>query len=380
MPRHIQTAGVMVALVLLCAIALPARSAPDSAAQQLIHELDLRASAQAIRDSPGWQKPRRIVVLLPGAQRSNTSQALKPLQEVSDGVELVAVTGQAELLTAVRDADALLGYCTPEMLQAGTQLRWIQSLSAGVDRCVGALQRRDSDLLLTNMQRVHGPAIAEHVMAMLLALARDLPRYQQLQTQAVWGRGQQGVREATEISGKTMLIVGLGGIGTEIAKRAHALGMRIIAIRNSSRQGPDYVDRVGLASELPALVKQADVVVNATPLTPDTAGMFDAAVFKAMQPQAFFINIGRGASVVQDDLIAALKQGDIAAAALDVTDPEPLPEDSELWRLPNVLITPHISARSDQSMRRVWTLVRENLRRYVRGERMLNVVDIKRGY
>ncbi|MGI9293958.1 MAG: D-2-hydroxyacid dehydrogenase [Pseudomonadales bacterium] len=368
-------------LIVLCFTApLHAKSKPDAATQALIDELGLRESKQAIRKSPNWQKPKRVVVLLPGGQQESPSQALEQLQQVSDDVQLVPVSEFDKLPAALQDADVLLGYCTPQVLQAGAQLRWIQTYSAGVDRCVGAPELQQNDQLLTNMQRVHGPAIAEHVLAMLLSLARDLPRYQQLQSQETWGRRQQGGRQTIEIKGKTMLIVGLGGIGTEIAKRAHALGMRIIATRNSSREGPSYVDHVGLADELPELSKRADVVVNATPLTPTTTGMFDATVFKAMRPDAYFINIGRGASVVTDDLIKALKEGDIAAAALDVTDPEPLPKDSELWRLPNVLITPHVSARSDQSIRRVWLLVRENLRRYVRGERMLNVVDIRRGY
>ncbi len=376
---HSQLLSAML-VALYIATPLHAGSGPDTVAQALIDELDLRESEQPIRESPGWQKPQRIAVLLPAGKSAESDQMLQSLQQVSNNVELIAVTARDQLPAALLKADALLGFCSAEALQAGKQLRWIQTYSAGVDRCVAGAETHTQDLLLTNMQRVHGPAIAEHVLAMLLSLARDLPHYQRLQANANWGDSEQGARPGTEIKGKTMLIVGLGGIGTEIAKRAHALGMRIIATRNSSREGPDYVDQVGLADELPQLVKQADVVVNATPLTPATTGLFDAAIFKAMRPSAYFINIGRGASVVTDDLVKALKQGSIAAAALDVTDPEPLPKDSELWALPNVLITPHVSAGSDQRMRRVQILVRENLRRYVRGDRMLNVVDITRGY
>ncbi len=363
-------------VALLIALPLYAESKPDAAAQALIDTLDLRESKQAARDLPGWQKPQRIAVLLPAGKSAASDAMLQSLQQVSDGVELIAVPGRDQLAVALQEADALLGFCTPEVLQAGKKLRWIQSYSAGVDRCVASAEQQQN-LLLTNMQRVHGPAIAEHVLFMLLSLARDLPHYQRLQADSSWG---QGKRPAMEIQGKTMLVVGLGGIGTEIAKRAHALGMRIIATRNSSREGPDFVTQIGLADELPQLIKQAGVVVNATPLTPATTGLFDAAIFKAMRPDAYFINIGRGASVVTADLITALKQGDLAAAALDVTDPEPLPKDSELWAMPNVLITPHVSSRSDQQRRRVQTLVRENLRRYVRGEPMLNVVNLKRGY
>ncbi|WP_447969804.1 D-2-hydroxyacid dehydrogenase [Nitrospira sp. M1] len=379
MSRMTQLGSVL--LIALCLAApLQAEITSDAEVQALIEELGLRESPQAIRESPNWQKPQRIVVLLREDQLATSTKALEELQHVSHGVQLVPVKSIDSLPAALNGADALLGVCSPEVLQAGLQLRWIQTYSAGVDRCVGSAELKGKDLLLTNMQRVHGPAIAEHVLATLLSLARGLPAYQKLQGQAVWGSASQGGNNAIELKGKTMLIVGLGGIGTEIAKRAHALGMRIIATRNSRREGPAYVDYVGLADELVELSKQADVVVNATPLTTATTGLFDATIFHAMRPTAYFINIGRGKSVVTNDLISALKHGDIAAAALDVTDPEPLPKDNELWRLPNVLITPHISARSDQRIQRVWLLVRENLRRYVHGERMLNVVDIKRGY
>jgi phosphoglycerate dehydrogenase-like enzyme len=183
-----------------------------------------------------------------------------------------------------------------------------------------------------------------------------------------------------ELQGRTMLVVGLGGIGTQVAKRAHGLGMRVIATRNSSRKGPNYVDYVGLSDELHKLAAEADVVVNSTPLTPATTGMFDKKFFAAMKPGSYFINVGRGKSVVTADLVEALNSGSIGGAGLDVQDPEPLPMDHPLWTARNVVITPHISASSDEQMKRFWLLVRENLRRYVNGEKMLNVVDIKRGY
>ena len=144
--------------------------------------------------------------------------------------------------------------------------------------------------------------------------------------------------------------------------------------------GTEYVDYVGLSDELHKLAAEADVVVNSTPLTPATTGMFDKKFFAAMKPGAYFINVGRGKSVVTGDLVEALSSGRIGGAGLDVQDPEPLPSDHPLWKARNVIITPHISAGSDAQMKRFWLLVRENLRRYVNGERMLNVVDIKRGY
>ncbi len=156
--------------------------------------------------------------------------------------------------------------------------------------------------------------------------------------------------------------------------------MRVLATRRSSRSGPEFVDYVGLADEVTELAAQADVVVNAAPLTSETTGMFDAKFFARMKPTAYFINVGRGRSVVTADLVQALESGRIAGAGLDVTDPEPLPTGHRLWSLPNVIITPHVAGGSDLRAERFWTIIRENVRRYVAGEAMLSVVDVERGY
>jgi phosphoglycerate dehydrogenase-like enzyme len=156
--------------------------------------------------------------------------------------------------------------------------------------------------------------------------------------------------------------------------------MRVVATRASGRTGPEYVSYVGLPDELLKLTKDADFVVNCTPLTPETTGMFNREFFAAMKPSAYFLSVGRGQSTVTADLIAALRDGRIAGAGLDVVDPEPLPADSPLWHLPNVVITPHVSANTEVSREQRDALLRENLRRYVAGDPMLAVVDIERGY
>jgi phosphoglycerate dehydrogenase-like enzyme len=224
--------------------------------------------------------------------------------------------------------------------------------------------------------------MAEHAIALMLSLARSLPVYGAEQQTGAFTRGFRELRaeRPIEIEGKTLLVVGLGGIGTEVAKRAHALGMHVLATRNSRREGPDYVDYVGLADEYRTLAPRADVVVNSTPLTPETRGMFDAAFFAAMKDSAYFINIGRGESVDTAALTAALAGGHIGGAGLDVTDPEPLPPGHPLWSLPNVIITPHIATSSDFRSDRTVTLVAENVRRYFRGDRVLSVVDLEAGY
>jgi phosphoglycerate dehydrogenase-like enzyme len=284
------------------------------------------------------------------------------------------------MLKLLEGTDVLLGYCTHDTLKHGENLRYILNYSAGVDRCMSSPLIRERDLLVTNMQRIYGPSIAEHAIGMMYMLTRKLHVFHDRQREQLWDRKAVGRSEMWEVQGRTLLVVGLGGIGTEIARRAAALGMRVIATRNTSREGPDFVDYVGLSPELDELARRADVVVNATPLTPATTGLFDRAFFANMKRGAHFINVGRGRSVVTADLIEALNSGHLGGAALDVQDPEPLPPGHPLWSARNVIITPHISAGSDAQMERYWLLVRENLRRYTSGERMLNVVDLRRGY
>ena len=177
-----------------------------------------------------------------------------------------------------------------------------------------------------------------------------------------------------------MFVVGLGGIGTEIARRGHGLGMRVIATRRSSRTGPEFVEYVGLSHELLDLAKQANVVVNALPLTKETRGIFDRDFFEVLPEGALFVNIGRGESVNTNDLITALESGQLAGAGLDVTEPEPLPDGHKLWTMPNVILTPHVANSSDLLDWRADLVAWENLRRYVRGDRMLNIVDLEAGY
>jgi len=165
-----------------------------------------------------------------------------------------------------------------------------------------------------------------------------------------------------------------------VARRAHDLGMRVIGTRNSSRSGPDYVDYVGLSDEMTKLAGEAHVVVNALPLTKSTRGIVNVEFFDGMTDGSYYISVGRGATTDTDALMAALKSGKLSGAGLDVTNPEPLPEDHELWTLPNVLITPHAASLSDLSEHNTIIIARENLRRYVHGERLLNLVDLTRGY
>jgi len=343
--------------------------------QAMIEELGLQESAIAVRDMPGWRKPRKVVAWVDRPER------LQALQAAAPGVEIVLAESDGQLAEEVTDAQVLLGSCAEEVLAKGPELHWIQVYSAGVERCVDNPGLQQVDRVLTNGQRIASPALAEHAIALMMALVRGLDVYHANQLEGAWRRNVGLERsDFMELEGRTVLVVGLGGIGTQTARRAHGLGMRVIATRGSRREGPVYVDYVGLADEALELARQADVVINTVPLTDQTRGMFDAAFFKAMKSSAYFVSVGRGASTVTEDLIAALNNGELAGAGLDVTDPEPLPAGHPLWSTPRVLISPHTAGRSDKGRDRLYLLVAENLRRYVAGDPLLSVVDIQRGY
>jgi phosphoglycerate dehydrogenase-like enzyme len=217
-------------------------------------------------------------------------------------------------------------------------------------------------------------------MAFMFGLTRGLAAFVPAQARGEWADEAVPESRMWEVKGRTMLVVGLGGIGTEVAKRAHALGMTVLATRNSGTEGPDYVAEVGLADRLLPFAGRADVIVSTLPLTAETRGLMDKAFFDGVKRGALFINVGRGGTVVTDDLVAALGDGRLGGAGLDVTDPEPLPPAHPLWRAPNVIITPHVAAALEGNERPRWLLARENLRRYVAGDRLLSEVDVRKGY
>jgi len=348
--------------------------ATSGSTRALIESLGLVESAAPVRERAGWAPPRKILVnpLVP--------ELVDQLRVAAPKATFLSAATPAEAAKLAKDADVSLGWCTPEVLAAGSKLRWIQSYSAGVERCVAIPQVQAGGVLLTNMQRVAAPVMAEHVLAMMLAFSRGLQFFIPERMAGRWTDEPPPTTRMFAIEGKTLLVVGLGGIGTEVAKRAHALGMTVTAVRASGHEGPDYVSYVGLPSELRRLAGTADFIVNTTPLTAATTNLFDAKFFDACKKGAYFFNVGRGKSVVQADLVAALRSGQIAGAGLDVTEPEPLPADDPLWKLQNVILTPHVSVASDLGQTVRLEILKENLRRYVAGEKMLSVVDVAKGY
>lgn len=387
LPTRVPGHRVWLALILVAGGVASAagQTAPDARTARLIADLGLREAAVALRDAPEWTAPRRVLV------RDLTDQRRTWLQAVAPGVELVGADSFAEAREAASQVDAVLGFCEEAVVGAGQRVRWVQTYNAGVERCVGSDVFASRRIILTNMQRIAGPVMAEHVMALVLAQARGLPGYIVAQRQGRWARGgaaspagrpslPNGDLPAFTLVGKTMVVVGFGGVGTEVARRAHAFGMRVLAVRNSRAEPPPFVERMGLQADLPAFVREADVIVDTLPLTAETRGLFDARLLGAVKRGAFFVNVGRGATVDTDALVAALRDGRLGGAGLDVTEPEPLPSGHPLWTMANVIITPHVSADSDIDEDVRWLLVRENLRRFVAGGKLLSVVDPARGY
>lgn len=264
----------------------------------------------------------------------------------------------------------------PDLLARAPRLRWVQLTSAGVEqwRDTGVLQ---SPAVLTNARGVASAAIAEHALMMMLMLVKGAPQMLREQGQRRWQRFRPGT-----LQGKTLGVVGLGSIGGQAARLALALGMRVLALRRSAREAHVIEEgiRVLPPSALEALLGESDFVLISLPVTPETAGFIGEAQLRAMRPTAHLINVARGQIVDEAALVRALKEGWIAGAGLDVFQQEPLPPESELWGLPNVIISPHVSGGVAASVEASFDLFCENLRRFLAGQALLNVVDKERGY
>ena len=295
---------------------------------------------------------------------------------LSPGLELKLCASESDFHREVGDAHVIYGGFSREDLKVAKQLRWIQYTAAGVEGILWP-ELVESPVVLTNMQRVYAPAISETVIGLLLALAHGIDRYA-LQTRERTWKPLQGL---TDVSGWTMGIVGLGGIGTETAYRAHyGFGMKILAVDPKPLPKPAFVVELHSVDWLPQMLPQVDVLVSAAPHTRETEGMFNKAIFRAMKPSAYFINVSRGKLVDTPALVRALQEGWIAGAGLDVTEKEPLPADEPLWTTGNVIITCHTSAGTPRTAERQMALFTENVRRYLAALPLLNVVDKRRGY
>ena len=283
----------------------------------------------------------------------------------------------------LRDAEVLFTISLrPEQFAAAKNLRWIQAPTAAVHQFLfpGLIS---SDVVLTNATEVHGPVVSEHVIAMIFALAKRIPQAALLQGQRIWGQEAMWKEppHLREIDGATLGLIGVGSIGRRVAKMATALGMRVVVVREHVEKGtPEGVETVYPPSGLNTLLSQSDYVVVAAPLLAATEGLIGAAQFAVMRPEAYLINVGRGPQVDIVALAEALRTHKIAGAALDVFDNEPLPSNSQLWNVNNLLITPHTAGLAEKMWYRHYDLFSGNLRRYLAHQPLQYIVDKRKGY
>jgi phosphoglycerate dehydrogenase-like enzyme len=282
----------------------------------------------------------------------------------------------------IADADACVAWSLrPDQFRCAKKLKWIHSPAAAVHQLMFP-ELVSSDVVVTNARDVHGPVVAEHAIAVVLALAKKIPQAVRFQQQHIWAQRMlfEEVPPLMEAAGAEVLLIGYGSIGREFTKRAKALGMRVTAIREHWQRGAEEADAVASAAELDQLLPGADFVVLAAPLTAATKHLLNALRIARVKPTAYIINVSRGPLIDDKALIAALQGESIAGAALDVFVEEPPPSDSPYWDLPNVLITPHTAAVTPRLWERHYKQISENLRRFLAGQPLLGVVNKQQGY
>jgi phosphoglycerate dehydrogenase-like enzyme len=320
---------------------------------------------------------------------------LARIASVSTDLQVVNAPDCDAARAAIADADAFFGKLTLDLLRAAAKLRWVQSPTASLEHYMFP-ELVEHPCTLTNMRGLFSDVIADHVMGLVLCFARNLHVYLRQQREAKWAPvGDAGAvtdfvstpgtvtavdRAHQHLADLTLGVVGVGHIGQEICRRAAAFGMTILGVDPVTRSVPGIVDDVWPLDRLSDLLATADYVVIAAPHTPETAGLFDRARIQQMQRSAVLINIGRGVIVRMNDLAAALRAGEIAGAALDVCEVEPLPADHPLWRMDNVIITPHVAAASPRIAERHLETFLENLRRFLNGASLLTPVDKRKWY
>jgi phosphoglycerate dehydrogenase-like enzyme len=306
----------------------------------------------------------------------------KRLQQEFPQVKVVNLPDYKRVDEEIVDAEIVMAWSIrPQQIAAAKRLRWIHSPAAAVNQLMFP-ELIDSEISLTNAREVHGPVVAEHVIALIFALAKKIPDSVRLQDKHVWG--QQILWDERprirEVAGATLGLVGLGSIGRAGVKSAKALGMRVIAVREHPEKGSEGADGVFGPAQVDEIFRQSDYIVLAAPVTGNTNEIVNGERLALMKPDACLINVGRGQLVDETALALALRERKIGGAALDVFPKEPLAASSPLWAVPNLLITPHTAALTDRLWERHYALFSENLRRYLAGEPLLAGVDKGKGY
>ena len=292
------------------------------------------------------------------------------------GADVIFVDNDLDAVREVRDSDVVFGWITKVMLTNAERLRWVQAPVASMGLSTGEYfifpELANSEIILTSMSGIYNDVVADHVFAFVTSFARCFPRLLQQQKERIWNREA----EFKVLAGQTMGIIGLGGIGTEVARRAAAFGMEIVATRaHPQKPKPPFVKKVWGPQELRNLLRISDFVVICLPHAPGTVRVIGRDQLKQMKKTAYLINIGRGMNVNTEALVESLRKGEIAGAGLDVFEPpEPLSRDHPLWNMDNVIITPHCAARPTPPERREKVFL-ENFNRFIAGEELVNIID-----
>ena len=305
-----------------------------------------------------------------------TDDTVRDYKTAGQGAAIVVAKSPADMAREIVDADAVIGGLSQDQFAKAKNLKWVQTYSAGVEG-LRWKEFLDSNVVLTNCKIVQGPNIADHAMAMLLALTRGINIFFSEKEKEHWSR--EG-RELLELQDMTAVVIGVGGIGSQIAQRAHGFGMKVIGVDPKDLPPNINVTRMVYPSQLDTVLPLADVVFVSAPLTPESRHMMGPHQFELLKKSAFFVAVSRGGLYDTPSLVKALDSHNLAGAGLDVTDPEPLPAGHPLWKFPNVVVTPHVAGNSPGSYARRVTVFKENIGHFVRNEPMRNVVDKQKGY
>ncbi len=294
--------------------------------------------------------------------------------EAVPGIEIVHCETREEALAALPGSAACFGTLDPELLAAATELKWLAAPAAGPPKGYYFEELIRSEVVVTNFRGIYNDHISTHIMAFVLAFGRQMHLYFRDQFEGQW-RKEGESRESVYLPESTALIIGVGGIGGETARQCKHFGMTVIGIDPRVSEAPDGVDELHRPEELESILPKADFVILTAPQTPSTEGLFTSAKFERMKESAYFINIGRGSNVKLADLNRALREEQIAGAALDVFEEEPLPDGHPLWTAPNFLMTPHVAASGPYLERRRVELLVENAKRFAEGRELVQIVD-----
>lgn len=307
-----------------------------------------------------------------------TEEQIAQIQSAAPDMQVRMTQDPDEIEKILADVEIVVGGLPHHLFDQARNLRWLQQWGAGADWLLRTPQAVQHDFVLTSASGVHAIPISEQIIGYLLAFARGLHRAICAQTKREWHRETK--QSLFELAGKTMALIGVGAIGERTAEIAVALGMRVLGVRRDTQQQVPNTEATVGPDQLLDVLAQADFVVLTVPLTQETRGMIGERELRAMKPTAYVVNIGRGATIQQEALIQALQEGWIAGAGLDVFTPEPLPQDSPLWDMENVIITGHYAGMTPEYDNRALEILLENLQRYRTGRELVNVVDKKLGY